>query len=213
MPCSSAVNRPQSFPAQRLHLVGVHADTHDMDSAEFRSVLLGAQQGADWAWRKLYDHLAPLVGGYFRVRRAPDPEDLVGEVFVQLARNIGRFDGDYPQFRSWVFVVAHHRMSNRRRRFSRKPEYPIDDAVDRDSRRAPSAEQEALAGLSAQRILDVVATLTPEQRDVIALRVIADLSLEETARIIDRSVGSVKQLQRRALVQLRKKLEGEAVTQ
>lgn len=176
-------------------------------------MLLGAQQGAEWAWKGLYDHLAPLVGGYFRVRRVPDPDDLVGEVFVQLARNIGRFEGDYEQFRSWVFVVAHHRLSNRRRRFSRKPEYPIDDAVDRDTRRAPSAEQEALAGLVGQRILEVIETLTPEQRDVIALRVIGDLSLDETARIMDRNVGSVKQLQRRALIQLRKKLEGEAVTQ
>lgn len=184
-----------------------------MDSAEFRSVLAAAQEGAEWAWTSLYHHLAPHVGGYFRVRRAPDPDDLVGEVFIQLARNIGKFDGDYQQFRSWVFVIAHNRLSNRRRGLGRKPVVPVGDAVERDGRRVESAETHALAAIAHDGILALIDSLTPEQRDVIALRVVADLSLVETSRIMGKSVGSVKQLQRRALVQLRNQLENDPVTQ
>lgn len=183
-----------------------------MDSAEFRSVLAAAQEGAEWAWTSIYHHLAPRVGGYFRVRRAPDPDDLVGEVFVQLARNIGKFEGDYQQFRSWVFVIAHNRLSNRRRGLARKPVTPVDDAVERDSRHVESAETQALTGIAHDGILDLIDSLTPEQRDVIALRVVADQSVVETARIMGKSIGSVKQLQRRALTQLRNQLENDPVT-
>ncbi len=184
-----------------------------MDSSEFESVITGARAGAEWAWSALYKGLAPSVLGYFRTRRAPDPEDLVGEVFVELARSIDRFRGDYDGFRSWVFVIAHRRLSNRRRSMARKPADPVDDAVERDQRRATSAEDEALAGIESAHIFQLVDALTPDQREVIALRVVGDQSLEQTARIMGKSVGSVKQLQRRALVQLRKQLEGRAVTQ
>lgn len=183
-----------------------------MHPGEFESVLTAAQQGAEWAWSSLYADLAPEVLGYFRVRRAPDPEDLVGEVFVQLARNLGRFRGDYSSFRSWVFMIAHNRLSNRRRRHSRKGAEPVPDAVARDSRQAASAETHALDRLASDDIMAILEALTSHQREVIALRVVADQSLEETARIMGKSVGSVKQLQRRALQQLRREIETQAVT-
>lgn len=183
-----------------------------MDSSEFESVITGAREGAEWAWSAIYRDLAPQLLGYFRTRRARDPEDLVGEVFVQLARNVRRFEGDYASFRSWVFIVAHHRMSNRRRSLARKPAEPRADTVSMDRRRAPSAELDALTSINAERIMQIVGQLTTEQREVIALRVVADMSLEDTARVMGKSVGSVKQLQRRALIQLRSRLEEQAVT-
>ncbi len=179
-----------------------------MHSSEFESVITGAQEGAEWAWTALYNDLAPALLGYFRTRRAPEPEDLVGDVFVQLARNIGRFRGDYENFRSWVFIIAHNRLSNRRRTAARKPADPIEDAVERDPRSSESAETEALAGIAADRIWELIEALTPEQREVIALRVVGDQTLVQTARVMGKSVGSVKQLQRRALIQLRKQLVG-----
>ena len=87
-----------------------------MDQAQFASVLEAAQAGAEWAWSRLYRDLAGPVLGYLRTRGAAEPEDLVGEVFLQVARNLGTFDGDYRSFRSWVFTVAHHRVVDERRR-------------------------------------------------------------------------------------------------
>jgi RNA polymerase sigma-70 factor, ECF subfamily len=160
---------------------------------------------------RLYEVLAPPLMGYFRVRGIGSPEDLVGETFVQIARNLHDFDGDGSSFRSWVFMIAHHRLSNERRRFARKPETLSSGPID-DGRRSPSAESDALAEMGSIEALGMLSVLTPDQRNVIALRFIADLSVGETAAAIGASEGSVKQLTRRALERLRAEIPQEAVT-
>lgn len=182
-----------------------------MNVHEFDSVVSAAGEGAEWAWSRLYEELAPQILGYLRVRGARNPEDLVGEVFVQLARNLARFSGDAASFRSWVFMIAHHRLSNERRRFARRPEV-VGSAPEASHPVVESAEDAALRAMGTEGVLGMLVGLTPEQRDVIALRVIADLSLDETARIMGKKVGAIKQLQRRALLSLRGVLEREAVT-
>ena len=72
----------------------------------------------------VYADLAGPVRGYVRARGAVEPDDVVGEVFVQVARNLAGFEGEYSSFRSWVFVIAHHRLIDERRRRSRHPEEP-----------------------------------------------------------------------------------------
>jgi len=148
--------------------------------------------------------------GYFRVRGVGNPEDLVGETFVQLARNLSSFDGDADSFQSWVFMIAHHRLSNHKRRFARKPEALTDTPLD-DGRRGRSAEDEALATMSSTASLEMLSRLTPDQRNVIALRYVADLSVNKTAQIIGSSPSAVKQPTRRALGRLRQEISQEAV--
>jgi RNA polymerase sigma-70 factor (ECF subfamily) len=72
---------------------------------------------------------------------------------------------------------------------------------------ALSAEDRAFADMSADSAMKLLLGLTPDQRSVVALRVIADLSLEETAGILGKSVGAVKALQKRGLARLRRDLE------
>ena len=61
--------------------------------------------------------------------------------------------------------------------------------------------------MSVESAMELLQTLTPDQRSVIALRVIADLSLEETATILGKRVGAVKALQKRGLERLRRQLD------
>jgi len=174
-------------------------------------ILGAAQLGEAWAWTRLYEEVAPALLGYFRVRGSRNVEDLVGETFVQLARNLPRFDGDASSFRSWVFMIAHHRLANERRRFMRKPEALTDEPIGEVSK-SRSAEDEALATLETSDAMGMLDGLTPDQRNVIALRFIADLSVDETAKILNASSGAVKQLTRRALQRLRREIFEEAVT-
>ena len=174
-------------------------------------VIGAAQLGEEWAWTRLYEEFAPRLLGYFRVRGSRNAEDLVGETFVQMARNLGRFEGDASSFRAWVFTVAEHRLSNERRRFSRKPETLL-DTRDLDSRVDASAEDKALARISSIGALRMLDPLTPAQRNVIALRFIADLGVNETAEVLGISTGAVKQRTRRALQTLREEIVEEAVT-
>ena len=72
----------------------------------FHSVLIAARAGGEWAWTRIYDDLAPVITGYLRARGAGEPEDLLGEVFLQAVRNLSSFDGDEGNFRSWIFTIA-----------------------------------------------------------------------------------------------------------
>ena len=88
------------------------------------SLLAAAQSGAEWASDRISKELAPRVRGYLVSLGADDPDDLLGEVWLQVARNIGSFTGDEAGFRSWVFMIAHHRAIDEYRRRTRPPRRP-----------------------------------------------------------------------------------------
>jgi RNA polymerase sigma-70 factor (ECF subfamily) len=147
----------------------------------------------------VYRRLAPAVLGYLRAQRAPDPEDLLGEVFLQVARDLRRFRGDDDALRRWVFTVAHHRLLDERRRRARRPQVADTPVPDHPAPPPPprSLDPELQAALDR---------LTPEQREVVLLRFVADLSLDEVADLTGRATGAVKALQHRALAALERAL-------
>jgi RNA polymerase sigma-70 factor (ECF subfamily) len=150
----------------------------------------------------VYRALAPAVLGYLRARGAREPEDLLGEVFLQVARDLGRFEGDDAALRRWVFSIAHNRLIDEGRRRERRPrtvgpEHLPDHAAADDPE--PS-DPELLAAL---------ANLTSEQQEVLTLRFVADLPIEQVAGIMRRRVGAVKALQHRALENLRRAVSRE----
>lgn len=177
-----------------------------MDQTEFTSILEAARAGAEWAWSRLYADLAGPVRAYAAVRGSRDPDDVVGETFLQLARNLGGFEGGYSSFRSWVFVVAHHRVIDERRKRSRRRDDPVERLP--EGAGGESAEDLALASLGTDRVVAAVGDLTADQRSVVMLRFVADLSLEQTAEVLGKRVGAVKALQKRAIDRLRISLPG-----
>ena len=138
-----------------------------------------------------YRTLAPAVLGYLRAQRAPEPEDILGEVFLQVARDMGSFRGDDAALRRWVFAIAHNRLLDARRRAARRP--VVADRVVPDSAVAPATDR------LDPELVQALSDLTPDQREVIVLRFVADLSLADVARITRRRVGAVKALQHRAM--------------
>ncbi|MGA7272518.1 MAG: sigma-70 family RNA polymerase sigma factor [Acidimicrobiia bacterium] len=177
-----------------------------MNSDVFERVLGAAQEAENWAWARLYEWLAPQLGGYFRMRGFPQPDDLVGDTFLQLARGLHRFRGDVKSFKSWAFMIAHNRISNERRRLARRPLTLVGDFGSLEVRTSPSAEDSVLSQFEEESVLSLLSRLTDDQRNVVALRVMAGFSVEEAAEILGKTAGSVKQLQRRALESLRREL-------
>ena len=169
------------------------------------AVLVAAQLGQAWALTALYDSLAPAVAGYLRSRGASDPDDLTSEVFLAVFPRLPTVTGGPAGLRTLTFTVAHGRLVDDLRRQSRRPPaFPYDP--DRDGRTAPSAEDQALDHALPGPAGQAMSRLAPDQQEVLALRVVADLSLQQTARAMGRSTGAVKQLQRRALLALRGEL-------
>jgi RNA polymerase sigma-70 factor (ECF subfamily) len=174
---------------------------------DFEGALAGARAGEDAAWAALYDHLAPQVLGYLRVRGAADAEEVLGDVFLHVARGIDDFDGDCSGFRSWVFVIATSRLHDERRRLRRKPTEPLDATVEEQLAGAVDDEaqvEQTAAAAAAQALLQ---TLTPDQRAVVELRVFGGLTSVEVSTIVDKPVGAVKALYRRGLGALRRELD------
>ena len=76
----------------------------------------------------------------------------------------------------------------------------------------PSAEHQAELNESTRRVMRMLDQLPPDQREVLVLRIVADLTVEQVAGIMGRSSGAVKQLQRRGMVTLRAIVEARGVT-
>jgi RNA polymerase sigma factor (sigma-70 family) len=174
-------------------------------------VIEAAKRGSEAAWEQIYGSLAGPVTGYLRSRGAADPEDISSEVFYQLARDIHRFEGDADNFRSWVFVIAHRRLIDARRTATRRPVL-VDDAISRVDEEGGDVEEEVMASLGTAWITQVFDSLTDEQQQVLSLRLIGDLSLEDTAVVMGKRVGAVKALQRRALTAVRARLSEGGVS-
>lgn len=179
---------------------------------DFPSVLVAARAGAEWAWTKLYRDLAPSLLRYFRCYSADRAEDLLGEVFLQVVRDLPGFSGGEEQFRAWAFTIARRRLVDEWRRQGRRREEPRSDELPEGSTPADEVEQDVLARLSERRVRAVLARLTPAQRDVLFLRLIAGLSIEQTAQVLGNTPGGVKSLQNRGLQAISRNFPEEAVS-
>jgi RNA polymerase sigma-70 factor (ECF subfamily) len=179
-----------------------------MIGPEFPATLARARAGDEGAWGTLYDDLSGPLLGFLRGRGAPDPEDQLGETFLQVARNLTGFEGDEAGFRSWVFTIAHRRLVDALRQRSRRPvsvladEHlePLIDAVERaPDEIAVAVERIAQSGLLEQ----LLAHLTDDQREVLVLRFAADLDATSVGQLTGRSTNAVAAITGRALARLR----------
>ena len=162
-----------------------------------------AKRGSEAAWAVLYGSLAGPVLGYLRAQGAAEPEDLLGEVFLQLARNIGSFDGHARGFRSWVFMVAHNRIVDERRRRHRR-QVDLTAPADLESLQS-GADVEAIASEieTSDSIRRLLSVLTEDQRAVLDLRILGGLTIDEIGAVLGKPSGAVKALQRRGLAAIR----------
>jgi RNA polymerase sigma factor (sigma-70 family) len=178
---------------------------------DFDVVLEGARANRPEAWDRLYRWLAPGVAGYLRMLGAGEVDDLTNEVFLAVFRRVGHFEGTEANFRSWVFNVAHSRLIDERRRRGRMPDVdPLDAAAEAPT--SENAEDVALGAIALSDIEAICAQLPVEQRSVVLLRIVGDLSIEQVAQVLGKSPGAVKQLQRRGFASARRLLAREGVT-
>lgn len=139
----------------------------------------------------------------FRVGDQHTAEDLVSEVFTRFLSALRDRKPPQSTLRGWLFGVAANIISDHHRRRYRAPSDSLDEQV--ASKEASPVE---LAERSAMRedLRRAVATLTDEQQHVIALRFGHELPIQEVARTLGKTEGSIKQLQARAIAALARKM-------
>lgn len=184
----------------------------DRFAGQFPEVFEAARAGEPAALEQIFTALSPVVEGYLRLQGATEPEDLTSEVFLGVLRNLDRFTGDEPAFRSWVFTIAHRRLLDDRRARGRRPDIePLDAVHDRpDSVDVPAQVDD---GMSTERVHQLCDRLSPDQRDVLLLRLLGDLTIDEIAAALGRTTGATKALQRRGFRAIARLLEREGVPQ
>ena len=183
---------------------------HGKGKPGFDAVLCAARAHEAWALGHLYTTLAPAVAGFLRLQHAAEPDDLTNEVFVGVLRNLGTFRGDEANFRSWVFTIAYRRLTDERRAAGRRPVVQsLDDAPELVDPTDVEAEVERV--LATQRVRALCDALSPPQRDVLLLRLVGRMTIDEIAQVVGRSRGAVKALQRRGLAAMACDAEREGV--
>lgn len=150
----------------------------------------------------VYRSYASQVLGYLTARGVEDPEATMQDVFLAVLPRIESISGGVSGLRTFIFSVAHARMVDDHRRQSRTPlNQPFEPEL--DPRKSGSAEADAMLLVSPAEVLELLAVLGEDQKEVLTLRIIGDLTVEQVAEIMGKSAGAVKQLQRRALDRLR----------
>jgi RNA polymerase sigma-70 factor (ECF subfamily) len=167
--------------------------------------LMGARRREPAAVTRIYTAYAPALFRFFMaaVSDRPTAEDLTGDVFKSAIEDLPRFRGPVEALGGWLFRIAHYDLSDYRRRQARRLVQPLDDLLEEASLAgAMDPEELALDRVEGDRVLAALRQLTPDQREVLLLRLVADLTAPEVARILNKSTDAVKALQHRGLASL-----------
>jgi RNA polymerase sigma-70 factor, ECF subfamily len=193
--------------------------TRDSLGDQFLGILTAAQDGGDWAVAILYRWLHPAVVSYLRGRAGDEAEDLAAETWLAVARGLRGFSGDEAAFRSWVFTIAHRRMVDHHRARARRPKTrsltpgegsggAMEDGPIAELASADDPAGEAVAAMASdEAVRRIVALLPADQAEIVLLRVVAGLPVDDVAHITGRRPGTVRVLQHRALRRLALRLD------
>lgn len=137
-----------------------------------------ARAGEAVGFDQLYRSSAGPIIAFARSRGATDPEGICNETFLRAFRSLDTFEGDNDAFRRWTFSICRNLIIDAHRHRARRPAEILTDPPEPTT---PGAEEIALLRLGDENVRRILAPLTDEQREVIVLRLVADLSLADTA--------------------------------
>ena len=173
--------------------------------ADVAAIVRQAQNGEAEAFGQLYEMYSDRVFRYvaYRVNSDADAEDITEDVFIRMLEAIGSFKWRNVPFSAWLMRIAHNRVIDHYRRSGLRTATPLDNAPPLPSRERDPQERVGLFS-DLQELRAAMAGLTDLQRQVISLRFGSDLSIAETAQVMERNEGAVKALQHSAIRALRR---------
>jgi RNA polymerase sigma-70 factor (ECF subfamily) len=173
-------------------------------------VVLAAQSGDDAAFRELYRAQQPALLRYLRVLVGEDAEDVASEAWLQIARDLGTFSGDWDGFRGWTATIARHRAMDLLRAQRRRPQAstPVEFLTELSA--GDDTADRAMELVTTDAALALIASLPPEQAEAVMLRVVVGLDAGTTGKILGRRAGAVRTAAYRGLKQLAARLAQQA---
>ena len=155
--------------------------------------LIGARAGDEAGFLVLWEALQPRLLRYLRVIGCDDVDDVAGETWLQVVRDLPKFKKDSAdEFRAWLFTIARHRAIDAARSRRRLRDKMLAGALAPPTTTGNPVEDEVFHELSTRQAIAMVAGLSKDQAEVVALRVIAGLDTDAVARMLRKSPGAVR---------------------
>jgi RNA polymerase sigma-70 factor (ECF subfamily) len=166
-----------------------------------------ARAGDAEAFGLLYDHYQPAVYRflYYRVGSVALAEDLTSETFLRALRSMGSFRWQGKDFGAWLTTIARNLATDHAKSGRSRLEVATEDMSLHDSS-VEGPEGAVVAAITHEALLEALRGLPAEQQDCLVLRFLQSRSIAETAAVLGRSEGAVKQLQLRAVRNLARRL-------
>jgi RNA polymerase sigma-70 factor, ECF subfamily len=168
-----------------------------------------AQRGDPHAFGELYETHAPAVYRYLyaHLDNSMDAEDLTGTVFLKAWQSLPKYIERGVPFLAFLFRIARNVLVDHYRQNNRLEHKAMEDMDGYKADEKTEPVEMVGSQLEHQQILRVLSKLKADYRYVLTLRFISELSPEETAQVMKRSVGAIRVLQHRALNALREQMD------
>nr|WP_181690247.1 RNA polymerase sigma factor [Streptomyces sp. NBRC 110611] len=173
------------------------------DDRRLTVAVQAAQDGDEAAFRTVYRAVHPRLLGYVRTLVGEaDVEDVASETWLQITRDLGRFNGDADRFRGWAARIARNRALDHIRMRGRRPVIGGDESELADTPGASDTAGEALEALGTGRAMRLIARLPQDQAEAVVLRVVVGLDAKSTAEVLGKRPGAVRTAAHRGLRRL-----------
>ncbi|MEM6527403.1 MAG: sigma-70 family RNA polymerase sigma factor [Chloroflexota bacterium] len=176
-------------------------------------LLIRARDGDQRAVAYIYDAYFPPIYQFIRLRVGDEPtaDDITSQVFAKFIIALRGTNAPHKSLRGWLFRVARNELADHFRRDEPLPLETLDQWLASPPEQGP--EVQALQNIEVERARRALRMLSPAQQEVLLLRFDQQLSLKETADVMDKNVNAIKALQFRAVNTLRMILEEAEVSE
>ncbi len=168
----------------------VHSGAHPFDYLVQQAIT-----GDDGAFTSLWRHFNPRMVRYLAMY-TNEPEDLCSDVWIKIAGGVKNFEGDAAAFKGWIYTIARNAatdLARKKKRIGNTSELQETDWIGENS--------------SMVEVIDLVKRLPKDYAEIILLRVVADLDVNEVADIVGKLPGNVRVLTHRGLKLLHEMLK------
>ncbi len=152
-------------------------------------------------YEEYYDRIVRYI--FVRISDQSEAENLGGDVFLRALQSLDSYRGRPEQMRAWLFSIARHIVVDYQRKMSKRKDISIDEVEIPDRL---NIEEAVETKSELERLSQAAKRLTPAQREVIGLRVFAGLSSAEVGKMLGKSSGAVREMQRAAVETLRQQM-------
>jgi RNA polymerase sigma-70 factor (ECF subfamily) len=183
------------------------SETDEAEGSRLIALVELARSGDSEAFGMLYDHYNASVYRfiYYRVGSVALAEDLTSETFFRALRSMSSFKWQGKDFGAWLMTIARNLTADHYKAGRTRLEFATEDMGAHDSA-TDGPENAVLASLTNEALLQALGELPTEQQECLIMRFLQGLSIAETAKVLGRSDGAVKQLQLRGVRNLAKLL-------